>query len=377
MHFYVLVAALSFVLFGESALAVTCLDRISQAPVDFDDPMYGRWVAQQVEAEVIRQENLDCNVFSNFELDLEFYDFIGMTFFFTRSPASLGQRQLAMLKARVPARYFLFVTGDQASGNFFGKLYRLDGEIKPKTLNLVFMRTYKFALNAKAGESTKTSAFYRNLALIAPNSVNIGFSDTEVTLDLKEGYGQIETSNVGAVPPILSSISISRIDHSATYNTWDIAGSLFPGLFFFGINQYTTIYKMAEDKEPEDSEKTRLHMQAYGSCGNLNAMGTVHSPIGATYGMIGYGPCFMLTRKEDEPSRVRLNLAGRLQVGHRVFLIRRLFTYFEVDTLYFSESLYHSEYGKSARISRGMLGFGWYIPDAGSAFVKTSQYVGL
>ncbi len=188
-------------------------------------------------------------------------------------------------------------------------------------------------------------------------------------MQLREDLEKLSDKDRGGLPPILSSISFNKISHRDGFGLFDVGLSVFPGTFLFAINQDTVV---AQKTTPQTEEEfATLHVEAYGACTNLNGEAALYSPLGTSYLSLGYGPCLLGVGKEQQDAIIKLNLAGRFKIGHRVFTSQDLFIYMEVDNLIFSEKIYDSELAHSSNIVRAVFGLGWYLADVESLFIKT------
>jgi len=352
--------------------AITCNDRIAQAPIAVDDPDYGRWLLEQARDHILSVENLKCDPFVDFEKSVDSFDYIGVSFYHNKPSHRYTTKQIRLIKQTFNATYILKAklhTPTVLSVN----IYRIEGDYD---LRLEKTKHYEFFIEIKKSKNHQAPQFLKYLSLMSPNSFTLGSTYTEVSMDLPDEYQEIDSTQKSALPKIISSISFNKIDNSYAYNMFDAGASLFPGQFFFGLDQRTKIARRDSPSTDDDAIKT-LRVSIYGICPNINALGTIHTPLGATYTSIGYGPCILHKRVDDENPKFSIDLATRFVMGHRVFFTKKYFTFLEFDYLFFNNHLYRSNFAKSRTITRGTLGLGMYVPDAESLFLKGFETLGL
>ena len=357
---------------ASNAATLKCNDRIAQAPINVNDPDYGRWLLELARTHMLAEDKLTCDPFIDFEKSVASFDYIGVSFYFGKASNQYTDKQIRLIRYNFQASHIM-LTDMIDDFTLRVSLFRIEGKT-----NFVLKRLRQYDVTIPKNEAKKhqTSVFLKYLSLISPNSFTIGSTQTRVVMELDENYSEYDTIQKSVIPKIVSSVSFNKIDNSYAYNMFDASGSLFPGQFFFGLDQITKIRKK-DTQFSIDEETETLHVSIYGTCPNINALGTLHTPIGATYISAGVGPCILHKRIEDEKAKLDIDLAYRFVLGHRVFFTKKYFTFLEVDTLYFQRRLYESEHAKSSTISRATLGLGMYVADAESRFLSIFQAIGL
>jgi hypothetical protein len=343
----------------------TCANQVAVVPPLVRDPVLGRALVSQV-LEQLKDETLvqPCFLFQEFEESLDAFDYVGLNFYFSVDPEALGASQVRKLQKSLTATHLLFIRYDPASLRAYAYIYEMvaEGELELKT-------SQRLKLQRVPLVAAETPTYLRALGLLTPNSVSLGFSQTTVDMDLREDLEKLSDKDRGGLPPILSSISFNKISHRDGFGLFDVGLSVFPGTFLFAINQDTVVAKKTLPQTQE--EFATLHVEAYGTCTNLNGEFALYSPLGTTYLSAGYGPCLLGVGKEQQDAIITLNLAGRPKFGHRIFTSQDLYLYLEFDALVFAERIYDSELAHSTSILRAVMGLGWYLTDVESLFIKT------
>ncbi|MCX6939312.1 MAG: hypothetical protein NTX09_01015, partial [Verrucomicrobia bacterium] len=216
---------------------------------------------------------------------------------FTRHPNSVISSSIQILRSEWNVSHILFFEIDSNSKDkLTAVLYRIESDF-----SLIEFSRVPVYLDQGRLQSNRSNWFLKSLALLSPNNVSTGFSDTNVSLQLDDNYKQLSTNSKGALPPIISSISFSKVEHPMGYSTFDYSGTVFPGSYLFAINQYNVLDRKNRilPEDPNEPNEVFIHIEAYGACLNLNGQGSLFTPLGILYAGIGWGG---LTRVPAVPS---------------------------------------------------------------------------
>lgn len=335
--------------------ALSCLDKVAIAPPQVADPVLGDWLVEEAKHKLLSANGLTCQVFLDYEQTVRYFDYVGMSSYFRVPPDKLKKKQILFLKEHLAATQFMFLDFIAPTSLLYIKLY----EVK-QVDELVFLKaTESHQLELAAAEVKAQKASVSSLAaLLTPNMLAMGFSDTVISLEIDGQYEEDSSEVKGMLPPIISSVSFSKVDHPIGYANFDLGLSLLPGVFLYSIDQVT------KAKNQQTGDTATFHMQAHGACGNVNAEANLYWTMGTTYVSYGFGPCWSYLRQEGDSPHGSLNVAGRILGGHRVFVSERWLLYLEFDALEFSNRIYDNRLAHSNRITRMMFGLGWYVFDA-------------
>jgi hypothetical protein len=297
-----------------------------------------------------------------------FFDYVGMSAFFSRPMERLSTWQVEFLRQETGATRF-------ASGVWNKARRSIDVTVWNITRNsrLNVAGTFTIELGASEVGAVRSSPWILNeLAWLTPNSFTIGFGQTSVyafdSRKIPAEWKESGTSVYSKLPQIISSIGFNKIDYPTTFDGIDLTGSLFPGTYFFAIDQETSFVRTPDPKtggytasRPFDTRT--IAVEIYGACTNAMALGNMHTVLGTTYAGLGIGPCIHW-RKEDNGQGIwTIDLGYRGLLGQRVFVAKNSYIFFESDFMVFTKDVYDSEVGKSNQLGRGILGWGTYVPD--------------
>lgn len=343
---------------GHAATPLCAQQKILIVPPPLPDYKLSGWFMQQAKTSYLRSKKLKCGPFFKKDVSTEIFDFFGMD---ARNPETIESRQLEFIKERTAADQLMFLSVDPVKKSLVAlnvyKLIEDDSGVK-----IVDAGDYEMELEPRAVAKQRSNPLRLLLPYLTPNALSFGVSNVTASLFLTDRYREVSTVNRSTLPAIISSIQISKIEHPDSFGLFDYSFNIFPGLFFFAIDQYTTI----EDQATEVPEYQTLHLQAIGANANLNAELTLHSPIGATYISAGAGPSYYARKQDDDdPRSVISPFDYRFRIGHRSFFTKNLFIAFDFDQIFLSHELYHNDdIVKQTNLVRGSATLGWYFPSS-------------
>lgn len=351
----------SLLISAPEAARAAC-DRLAViAPPPVDDMRLADWLANEAGRQLLAKDKKRCWSIRRFQSTTALFDMLGSTTGFPRSPETFGRRQLAWLVQKTGATHVLFVDAPVAAGPTYARLFAIrKGEaLSPE-------QAFPVPVDAKAVAAHASGAIPRFLAKIAPNSVVAGYTTTTAYFEVDEHrYGERSIETRGLLPPLISSFAASRVDHRRGFGLFDATGSIFPGQYFFGIDQDNS-YKqkpgLADAAHFPDDLK--VHIETYGACGSANAEASFFTPIGTTYVGIGWGPCLLWLEAKGRDALWYMKSATRYFFGHRVFVNDRMFLALDWDSLVFNQELVKTRYAKAYQVERVGLSVGWYVQDS-------------
>ena len=349
----------------------TCKNKILMAPALVRDTLLSQALTERATALITAHYGLKCphSPYVSSEKSRILLDYFGITSFFSRSPVDLSESQIEDIRSESGASYLAFTSWDPKSRRIRIDLWYMNKENRVKTAGRLMDRL----THSESSELPRAHPFINFLTLLTPNTVTLGFVSTEVNgfqaKDEGEDFYAQKTRTRSQVPAIVSSIGFNKIEHPSSYYLFDWSGSLFPSTYLYGIDQLTTFARKSQ-KDKESKELEYGSIKIYGSCTNLNAMGSIHSPLGTTYAALGYGPCIHWRKVDNDQPVWQLDLAARILFGHRIFVSRDWYLFFEGDQLTFRKNIYNTHVAKSDSIGRGTLGFGWYFADVDSQYTN-------
>lgn len=356
-----LIAAIAWAIFSASHVAVAaCTDRVVLAPPPVDDWKLAVWLSSEVSQAVLKQEKDPCWLILPYRKTSAAFDMVGSTTSFPRDPTELGPRQLKFLVSHVAATHVLFMAAPDDDGLVVARLFAISEKWR-----LTAAKVYRIALKPKSIDEHRAGVLPRLFAKLAPNSVMAGFTKTDVYFDVNAAYSERKITTHGTIPPLLSSFAVTRVEHRRGFGLFDYAGSIFPGQYFFGIDQDNSYRRKPEFAgNPAYPEALDLHIETYGACGSFNAQASLFSPIGTTSVGVGWGPCLLWLRTRDRDAVWYVRTAMRFFMGHRVFISDQFFLSLDWDSLVFDKALHKSPFANAEQVERVGFALGWYVPDS-------------
>ena len=352
---------------SRGAAAADCRIRIAIAPPRVEDTHYGRWLVKQTIPTLRELVASDCEPLIDYESTINNFDFIGISYFFGRNLRLMQQKQREYLITETQANRLLSI--EVTTKGVVATLYLLTAQSPLKKLF-----SFSVPISKESKKAQKSAWLLRYLALLTPNAFSLGFNSTQVSIEADKEKYEEDTRLIGVLPPLLSSMTFNKIEHPLAYQVMDYSFSLFPGAYFFGINQITDFRlidpSMASEQLPE---LLTARVNAYGACNNINGQVSLFWILGTSYSSLGLGPCIYRLQTDSNPPGYFGAFAWRFVLGHRVFMSQNIFTFFEADILNFDRELYRTDLIHSRTISRGTLGVGWYVPDVESVFLDVFE----
>lgn len=347
--------------FAEQKGARACDAKLLMAPPHTSDSILADALAQVIAAELVKRFPLACDLENIIPQDQSrpLFDKIGITAHFAIQPDRIYLEQIEYLKVELRATHFVVVDINEQADNLRVDVREIQ---KDDTLGKSLLK-FDLPYAKTVGPLEKSNEWVRLLAPLSGNAFTLGAVDTRLDMQLSDGYDKIADHTRGVLPPLISSVSVNKIDHFRAFKNYDYSGSIFPSTFFFGIDQDTDIQR-SDLAVPDPTQNRTIHVEAYGGCTTILAEGSLHSPIGTTYGGVGFGPCLVQKRQERREPVVYGTTAFRMEFGHRAFFSESWFFYVSSDTLSFSSSaIYESEVATTNSVSRGGIGIGYFIAE--------------
>jgi hypothetical protein len=356
---YILTSLLFFLLIAECSLAA-CLQKVAIAPAPTNDWFLASRLSTEVSSILTLKEKGRCWNFKSLDLTSKAFDIVGSTTGFPRQANQLGQRQVDYLREVLEVTHLLFIDHPLPNGKVKVHLYSISDDDR-----LRLEQTYDLSVAQKFIEANSSSSLLRFLARVAANALTTGYSNTDVYFDVDKRFGEGTIRNKGFLPPLVSSVALSRIEHRRGYGLFDYAGSIFPGGYLFGIDQVNTYNRLDDETNADQVPETlNLNIETYGSCATGNAQGSLFSPLGTTFVGIGLGPCLVWLKSLDRDALWYGKTAVRYFFGHRVFFTDQVFFELNWDSLVFHQELQKTDYAIARQVERFGLALGWYIPDS-------------
>lgn len=344
-----------------------CPDLTVVIPPKVNDAGFGMWLRDETVRTLSRSKNLKCFQAVESEKAASTLTFIGYSAFDALTLKDLKSKQLEIMQTDLGATQVALLSyRGSKDPSIMVSLYKLaanpedEDEIEPR-----LVKKFQIRIDPKTMVDKKTPVLTRFIPFFAPNSMTIGISYTEISMNAgRDDWFRKETEVVSKLPAFLSTVSFARIAHPDRYGMFDVSFNLSPRLLFFALDQFTTINNFEARADLPGAEEREIHLQVTGSCGNIEGIGSLYWPLGRTYLALGLGPCLYGRTTNTQDLNILFDYDTALRVGHTAFITRQFYSFLEIEGFFFGKPLYHDEYIESSTMTRSTLGVGYYFPSA-------------
>jgi len=195
-----------------------------------------------------------------------------------------------------------------------------------------------------------------------PNSLSYGFSD--FTMEYKADSGSEIKKEVENEPllGLLTSFSLTSIEHPMGFSTWDISYALYPTILF---NYWNREYSILRSEPLADGSGAAMDQFSYRGLLTLGqASGSVifHTPVGAFSVVLGIGPGHVWTEDSDQRKSNRLLGAVTFELGYSAFFTREIFGYVSAQAITPMGPQFASSRFTVESANRASVGLGYFLP---------------
>lgn len=350
-------------LFASSqAFAKPCQTPTSIVTPSIRDGRQALWAKEKAIGFLKAKKWIPCMVIVDGERVQTELSFLGLASGQDRSLKNLTSDQIETLGA-LPAK--MIVTASVEEGAYLKlelfKILKADQISESRSKKL---RAARFPVDPEEFENQQSGFFRKAYSLLAPNTVTLGASYSQIDMVPTPEYGHVGTFIYSDVPAYLSSLSLGQVSHPDNFKDWDATIEVGARLLFFSLNQISTFQQRADSQVELDVPETSVHVYALGACSNLETVLSGYWTLGTTYISVGVGPCGYQVRQDEDPLKRFGALAVHLAAGHRAFITRQVFVYLDAANFKFSRPLYRSDFAASQDIIRFTGGIGYFFPNA-------------
>ena len=208
------------------------------------------------------------------------------------------------------------------------------------------------------------------LLRLLPNAISLGISSTSLENSRVES-GQLQQTGQhdnNILPPILSSVALTSIDHPDSMALWDLRFDLFSALEFADFDTTYTLLRPgnASASPPIPDQELSYTLKLFMAVPTINGEISVHTPIGTTFAALGWGPGLYTYQDSLGNGATGGVSVIRLEVGHTVFVSARWFLEMTVNVLSPSTAPVHNDLFTFDSRTYGILGVGYYFPESHS-----------
>lgn len=354
---YVLIGIIGFT---SQAHGLTCKDRVAIAPPPVQNIGLAKLMTTRAAQQMMKSFNLKCSLAIAQDRTIGPFEAEGFSIYSNVDVNEIEYERVERIEAATDATHLMFL--EVKKETIKAKLYRIDEDdlMRPR---LKLVKTSVFKVTEKEQNRKLTSSARQKLSDMVPNAFSIGYSQTTVPIEFKEGYEEVE-SEQALLPKVLQSVGFKRISHPSVFTSeFDGTYGFGWGFFGFAVNQENTFREIPKDDATAEVTR-KISIKVTGACGDFSIIGDLHTPLGTSYLTAGPALCLYQSQVDSEPTAFKANINIRLGFGHRVFLTQKLFAAWESDSIAMREYIYQSEYGENLGISRFNIVLGWYLPDA-------------
>jgi hypothetical protein len=222
------------------------------------------------------------------------------------------------------------------------------------------------------------STLPRLLSRMTPNTVTVSLSGTGRDPDYEDSemnrYDVKDVKNYGILPPIISSMQFTRVEHPDGYRMFDYEGSIFPSTYLLLVNQRASVFKRGNNTYESIStsgKEKNVSIVFTAACTHAVAQLSLFSPLGTTYMSLGPGLCLIHNESAGRPSNNYLDNDFVIKYGHRAFITSQFYFGLDADQVIFGNRVYRRDGIQVSSLSSASFLIGYYVPDAEGIFGRT------
>jgi len=380
--------------YAAPSLKLDCRDTAVILPPHVFDPLISanlaKYVIEKQTVEIAkRSSRSDCQPFFDYDKGAAEWDRLGFTSNFQTDVQAMRSRQLLFLWERTAATHVVQIEVDTSLLNksvpkggsipIFVYVYRLSDD--HDALSLLERIKLSVALNKITEHKLTDTA--RILSRMTPNSINFspGVTIVEPEFSHRDPNYKYEIHNLrnhGVIPPVLSAIRISRVEHPDAYRMFDYEVSLFPSTTFLFINQDVELRQVRRETDDilvsfEENHNVTLKYTA--GCTHVAGQLSLFSILGTTYLSVGVGPCFIHNESRGRYKINYFDTSTLVVLGHRVFFNEQFFFDVYSDSVTFGKKIYKDDVSTLETSRRSYASFGYYVDDAERMFARAWRAV--
>lgn len=354
--------------------AKPCRDTTLVFPPAVDDAALAIWLSREATKALRESQVLKCLRTLESDKARDTLSFIGYSAYRKITLNDLKSKQLKILKDDLGVNQIMLMEfGKGKSPAVTARVFRLQA-LKSGDFSAKLIHKFRITLDPAQVAENRSPFLKRYIPFFAPNSVSLGTTYSEITMNPSVEYEVESTRIKSTLPAVLTSFSLTHMAHPDSYGMFDTSLVFSPRLLFFSLDQYTTLKRRPDYATYDIPETKEIHLSVIGSCGTIDATGSVYWPLGTSYLALGVGPCLYGAKPEQEKVSVLPDFGMRFTFGHSFFITRRTFFYLEFGGFSFGKVLYHNEFAQSSNLSRSSVGIGYYFTDVEN---KLTPLVGL
>lgn len=347
-----------------------CRDTTLVFPPAVDDAALGIWLSREATKALRESQVLKCLQILESDKARDTLTFIGFSAYRKITIKDLKSKQFEILKEDLGVNQIMLMElGKGKSPAVTARVFRLQsvkgGDISPKLIH-----KFRITLDPAQVAENRSPFLKRYIPFFAPNSVSLGTTYSEINMNPSVEYEVDSTEIKSTLPAVLTSFTLSHMAHPDSYGMFDTSLVFSPRLLFFSLDQYTTLKRRPDYASYDIPEEKEIHLNVIGSCGTIDATGSVYWPLGTSYLALGLGPCLYGVKPEQEEVSILPDFGLRFTFGHSFFITRRTFFYLEFGGFSFGKVLYHNEFAQSSNLTRSSIGVGYYFTDVENQMAK-------
>lgn len=347
---------------GEKALPLKC-HIYAVAPPEHYDEKASRYIVEAWKKSIAKKLR-KCDRFIDQDKALAAFRLLNLDYDKPFDEGDFGRQQAERLQMETNATHLIDLKYKIKKGVL---------QIRPNILRLTpFKHEQKIAVagiakvalpkNSPIKQASKKAIQVRGLSFL-PNSVRVGYSNYYLRNDLVEDgtLEQLDRRSESLLPPLITGISVTSVEHPFGFDTWDIS---FRGLFslnaFFVDESYSFRTPANPPLPASDPKEYRVVYTQVAP--EISGEVSLHWILGATYMSLGIGGG-MSYLNDTYDRRFGFVITIPLTIGHRAFITERIYLDLFVYAGSFNPGINNEVFACGQR-SGAFFGLGYFFPDA-------------
>ncbi len=342
-----LLFALAF--FSSGAKALSCKDNVGVVPPAVSDQAYADRLIEATRPAALARYKIACAVFLPPAENKKAFGTLGISSYHSLPAERLLPEALTYLVQKTTLTHIVFLSLNAQLQLMQAALYRLESNEGGVKLQLIDT----FPIPQQDRSSSWIEA---NMWRLRPNAFT-SLAPSRSLMYKARDASRTEILKLGPSPSVLGGFSFSNVEHPAAVGRYAYSFGLSPMAtgYFFQQNFYRDFETLFRKKVG------RLDMSI--GCSGASVDGTFHSPLGASYLSFSLAPCLMHGRRSSvDPKTWELSALARVIAGHRTFIYKNDFIFYEWARVRFASTFYEARDGTIDSFDEWAFGAGVFIP---------------
>lgn len=175
------------------------------------------------------------------------------------------------------------------------------------------------------------------------------------------GVDLVEKHSKSYLPPVMSGLGVTTIEHSAGFRRYDGTIRFSPSIKF---NYWNDRYKFQVDCAGcrGGTEMVRYSLALAMVAPSYDAIFTAYCPVGAFYAGIGWGPLIYYYEDDFDGGNHGVRSMVKNSFGYRGFIYGDVYFTASLEFLRLNAPIVRNDYYMLTNLSYSLIGFGYYLP---------------